>query len=75
MFVSGDRVIKNLATWEPNAFDAWGRGIGIGTFAAPPFPVRDLQMVDVHWPAGRCFEPISGLLPAPADSQQPSERA
>ncbi len=66
MFVSGDRVIKNPSSWEPNAFDAWGRGIGVGVVVSPPFMVSDLQLVDVRWPAGRCFEPISGLLPAPA---------
>lgn len=63
-FQSGDRVVKNPDTWEPNAFDAWGRGEGVGVVVDPPFQVDDLKLVDVRWPAGRCFEPLAGLLPA-----------
>ena len=25
----GDRVVRNPATWQPNEFDSWDRGIGI----------------------------------------------
>jgi hypothetical protein len=34
----------------------------------PPFPLDDLDSVDVRWPTGRCMERIDGLLPAPPDS-------
>jgi hypothetical protein len=63
-FRIGDRVVKNPATWVPNAFDRWGRGIGVGVVVEPPFPIDDLASVDVVWPAGRCFEDTAGLLPA-----------
>ncbi len=65
-FHVGDRVIKNPATWQPNAFDSWGRGLGVGVVVEPPFPL-DPNEVDVRWPAGRCFEEAAGLLPAPAE--------
>jgi hypothetical protein len=64
-FQPGDRVVKNPDTWEPNALDAWGRGEGVGVVVDPPFEVDDLKLIDVRWPAGRCFEPLAGLLPAP----------
>lgn len=66
-FAIGDRVIRNPATWQPNAFDAWGRGIGIGVVVDPPFPL-DAGEVDVRWPAGRCFECAAQLLPAAHDT-------
>jgi hypothetical protein len=57
----GDKVVKNPATWRPNAFDAWGRGEGIGEIVEPEVPL-DEGIVDVRWPAGRCFEHVDGLL-------------
>ncbi len=63
-FQIGDRVVKNPATWQPNEFDSWGRGQGIGVVIAPPFLLGPDE-VDVRWPAGRCFEVTAGLLPAP----------
>ena len=51
----GDRVVRNPATWQPNEFDSWGRGIGIGVVVEPPF-VLDSDEVDVRWPGGQCFE-------------------
>lgn len=56
----GTRVVRQPATWQPNAFDAWGRGVGIGVVVEPPFPL-DPGEVDVRWPAGRCFELRAGL--------------
>jgi hypothetical protein len=67
MFTVGDRVVRNPAAWIPSDFDAWGRGVGIGTVVTPPFPLDDLDSVDVAWPAGRCFERTDGLLPARPD--------
>ncbi len=63
-FVNGDRVVKNAATWIVNAFDDWGRGIGVGVVVEPPFFLEP-ETVDVRWPSGRCFEATAGLLPAP----------
>lgn len=63
-FKVGDRVIKNAGTWVVNAFDDWGRGIGVGIVVEPPFYLEP-EMVDVRWPHGRCFETVVGLLPAP----------
>jgi hypothetical protein len=63
-FVPGDRVIKNDATWIPNDFDSWGRGIGVGVVVQAPFRLDDLGQVDVRWPAGRCFENVNELLSA-----------
>lgn len=64
-FKVGDKVIKNPATWVANDFDGWGRGIGVGEVVEPPFPMDDLGMVEVRWPAGRCGELCVGLLAAP----------
>jgi hypothetical protein len=64
MFKIGDRVIINPVTHRPNPFDAWGRGLGVGVVVEPPFDLDD-GSVDVRWPAGRCFEYILELLPAP----------
>jgi hypothetical protein len=64
-FQIGDRVIKNPKTWQPNDFDYWGRGEGVGVVVEPPVPLEDLDSVDVRWPSGRCFELEIGLLPAP----------
>ncbi|AFY96772.1 hypothetical protein Cha6605_5926 [Chamaesiphon minutus PCC 6605] len=62
----GDRVVKNPKTWQPNDFDAWGRGQGIGIVVEPPFPL-DPSEVDVRWSGGRCFEAVAGLLSAQPD--------
>lgn len=64
----GDRVEKNPETWQPNDFDGWGRGQGVGIVVEPPFPL-DPSEVDVRWPGGRCFEAIAGLQLAQADRQ------
>jgi hypothetical protein len=58
----GDKVIKNTITWKKNEFDAWGRGKGVGLIVASPFAIDDLDMVDVCWPAGRCFEKTDQLI-------------
>jgi hypothetical protein len=57
----GDKVIKNEATWIPNDFDGWGRGIGVGIVVEPPFELPDDE-TDVRWPAGRCFEDLIQLI-------------
>lgn len=62
-FQVGDRVVKNPTTWKMNAFDSWGRGVGVGVVVEPPFSLAPDE-VDVRWPAGRCFEDADGLLPA-----------
>ena len=64
-FQVGDRVVKNPHTWQENEFDSWGRGQGVGEVVEPPFGIDDLNIVDVRWPAGRCFEAIRQLLLAP----------
>lgn len=58
---TGTFVRKNPDTWEPNDFDSWGRGVGVGVVVEAPFDVSDLDIVDVRWPAGRCFEKVQGL--------------
>jgi len=55
MFRPGDRVKKNPATWAPNAFDACGRGVGVGVVIEPPFRMED-GLVDVRWERGRWTE-------------------
>jgi hypothetical protein len=67
-FRVGDRVMKNLGTWQANDFDSWGRGQGVGVVVEPPFPL-DPSEVDVRWSGGRCFEAVTGLIPAQPDSQ------
>jgi hypothetical protein len=62
-FVVGDLVVRNPATWKPNAFDDWGRGEGVGVVVEPPFHMNDGE-VDVRWPHGRCFETTDQLLPS-----------
>ena len=66
-FAVGDRVVKNPATWQSNAFDSWGRGVGIGVVVEPPFALGPAE-ADVRWPGGRCFEWAAQLLPAPRSS-------
>jgi hypothetical protein len=67
-FEVGDRVVRNPATWQPNDFDSWGRGVGVGLIVEPPFPL-DPREVDVRWPGGRCFESVEQLLPAPIGAE------
>jgi len=62
-FKVGEYVKKNPMTWQPNDFDSWGRGLGVGQIVEPPFEMPHDQ-VDVRWPGGRCFENIHQLLPA-----------
>jgi hypothetical protein len=50
----GKRVIKNPLKWQPNDFDGWGRGQGIGKIVESPEGFEDV--IDVKWPGGRCFE-------------------
>ena len=66
LYAIGDRVVANRTTWMPNDFDDWGRGVGVGVVIEPPFPM-DPDEIDVRWPAGRCFEHISQLLPYKGD--------
>lgn len=68
-FHVGDRVVKNAVTWQPNDFDSWGRGLGVGVVVEPPFELES-DTVDVRWPGGRCFESTTGLLLAPKDQVQ-----
>ena len=68
-FQVGDCVRKNAERWVPNDFDSWGRGEGIGQVVEPPFELDD-DMVDVRWPAGRCFERVDQLLPADDDEKK-----
>lgn len=63
----GDRVVRNPATWKPNEFDSWGRGIGIGVVVEPPFLLNSDE-VDVRWPGGRCFESPAQLMRASSDN-------
>jgi len=60
-FKVGVYVKKNPDTWEPNEFDSWGRGEGIGQVVEPPFEMEFFQ-IDVRWPGGRCFENVDQLL-------------
>lgn len=60
-FNIGDKVIKNEKTWQPNDFDAWGRGEGVGIVVEPPFELDDNE-VDVRWKNGRCFEYTEQLI-------------
>jgi hypothetical protein len=62
----GDRVVRSPTTWQPNDFDSWGRGVGVGQVVEPPFPLGPDE-VDVRWPGGRCFEWVEQLLPAPPE--------
>jgi hypothetical protein len=67
MFTVGDRVVRNPETWQPNEFDSWGRGIGVGLVVEAPFALGQNE-VDVRWPGGRCFEWTAELLPAPLET-------
>ena len=63
----GQRVVKNPARWVASDFDGWGRGQGVGIIVQAPYDVSDVNMVDVRWPGGRCFEAVDQLLPAPPE--------
>jgi len=73
-FAVGDRVIRNPAMWQPNDFDSWGRGVGVGVVVEPPYPLGPDE-ADVRWPGGRCFEWAAQLLPAPLASNAEQEVA
>jgi hypothetical protein len=60
MFEVGDFVIKNPNNWTCSEFENWGRGIGIGEIRSIEY--IDIGDVDVHWPAGNCYENINELL-------------
>jgi len=60
-FKIGDSVIKNEECWEPNDFDNWGRGEGVGIIVEPPFELDDTEY-DVRWPNGRCFESATQII-------------
>lgn len=70
IFKIGDKVVKNPATWVVNDFDNWGRGVGVGEVVDPEFIMEPTE-VDVRWPAGRCFEDASSLLPFESDEPRP----
>lgn len=57
----GTLVVSNPAQWKPNEFDAWGRGRGVGVVVRPPFTPSP-GIVDVRWPAGRCFEEVRQIV-------------
>src|SRR5690625_7764014 len=62
-FKVGEYVKKNPVTCQPNDFDSWGRGAGVGQIVEPPFEIPSDQD-DVRWPGGRCCESTHQLLPA-----------
>jgi hypothetical protein len=64
-FKVGDRVVKNEKTWVVNAFEGWGRGIGVGLVVGAPSGLDNFMSVDVYWPNSHCCKQIEGLLPAP----------
>ncbi len=71
-FVVGDRVVASAA-WEPNDFDGWGRGVGVGEVVETCREAGDVvpsDRVDVRWPAGRCYEDVSQLELAGASCEQ-----
>lgn len=45
----GDKVVKCKEDWEPNDFDSWGRGIGVGVIVEPSFELSELEF-DVRCP-------------------------
>ena len=73
-FKVGDKVVRNPATWKPNDFDSWGRGVGVGEVVEPPYELDDNE-VDVRWPSGRCFEEAEGLLSASQQSEHEDREA
>lgn len=50
----GDSVVKQDGCREPNGFDQWGRGTGVGEIVE--IFEESGSYCDVRWPSGRCYE-------------------
>lgn len=61
MYKAGDKVIKNPTNWEPNEFDGWGRGVGVGE-VVEVIDDGDGPFLDVRWPNGKCWEKLNQVM-------------
>jgi hypothetical protein len=59
-FVIGDRVVKNRDRWQPSEFDRWGAGVGVGEVVGVLGGLP--TVIDVRWPAGRCYQRADEVL-------------